>query len=251
MVAKSFPRKQICKENNSWKIFLYENFLWLQYHFLENRLARKKFLKNFFGRKFFMVAKSFPRKQIRKEKNSWKMFLVENFLWLQNHFLENRFARKRILEKLFWSKICYSCKIISSKTDLQGKKFLNNFFCRKFFMFAKSFPRKQICKEKNSWKIFLVENLWLANHFLENRFERKKILETFFGRKFFMVAKSFPRKQIFKGKILENCFGRKCFMVAKLFPRKQICKEKNSWKIFFVETFLWLQNHFFENWFAR
>ena len=198
-----------------------------------------------------MVAKSFPRK---------------------------RFARKRILEKLFWSKICYSCKIISSKTDLQGKnsskiflvenflwfqnhfldnrfaskKFFKNFFGRKFFMVAKSFPRKQICKKKISWKIFNVENvLWLQNHFLENRFARKKFLNIFFGRKFLRLQNHFLENRFARKKFLKNFFGRKFFMVAKSFPRKQICKKKISWKIFNVENVLWLQNHFLENRFAR
>ena len=49
-------------------------------------------------------------------------FLAENFLFKINNFLENRFPRKH--------------------------------FCRKMFMVAKSFPRKQVCKKKN-WEKFL------------------------------------------------------------------------------------------------
>ena len=68
----------------------------LQNHFPENRVE-----KNFFGPKFFKVAKSFPRKQVCKKdilRNffSEKNFLDENFLRLQNHFLENRFEGKNV-----------------------------------------------------------------------------------------------------------------------------------------------------------
>jgi hypothetical protein len=48
--------------------------------------------------------------------------LVEIFLWLQNNFLENRFARKNFREKFLVENV-YGCKIISSKTGLQEKMF--------------------------------------------------------------------------------------------------------------------------------
>ena len=172
MVAKSFPRKQVPTKN---------------FHQL-------------FGRKFFMVAKSFPRNQVRT-KNFHQIFLVENFLWSQNHFLQNKYLLK-IFIKFFWSKIFYCRKIISSKTgptknfhqlflveNFYGRKIISsktscyfkfslNLFGRKFFMVAKSFPRKQVPTE-NVHQIFLVENfLWSQNHFLENRF-LLKILSNF------------------------------------------------------------------------
>ena len=139
MVAKSFPRKQVPTKNFN-QIFLVENCLWSQNHFLENRYLLKIVIK-FFGRKFFMVAKSFPPKQV-PIKNVHQIFLVENFLlsqnhlfprkqvptknfhqisldenclWSQNHFLENRFILK-IYMKFFRSKIFYGRKLISSKT---------------------------------------------------------------------------------------------------------------------------------------
>jgi len=57
--------------------------------------------ENLFARKFFIVAKLFSAKQVCNKnifRNffSERNFLVENFLWLQNHFLENRFEGKNI-----------------------------------------------------------------------------------------------------------------------------------------------------------
>ena len=64
-----------------------------------------------------MVVKSFPRKQVwskirygcklissktdLQEKVFEKKYLVENFLFLQNDFLENRFTRKKNSETFF------------------------------------------------------------------------------------------------------------------------------------------------------
>jgi hypothetical protein len=97
--------------------------------------------------------------------------LVENFLWLQNHFLGNRFEPNIFIEhflskicygrkiisseiglnqkfslkifwsKMFWSKIFYGCKIISSEEGL-NQKFSPKLFSQEFFIFAKTFPGK-------------------------------------------------------------------------------------------------------------
>jgi len=63
--------------------------------------------RTFFGRKYFMVAKSFPQKQVYKKKK---------------------------LRKIFWSKMFYGCKVISSKTGLQ-KKILTNFLVENILWF--------------------------------------------------------------------------------------------------------------------
>ena len=153
MVVKSFPWKQVptkifhqiflwlhnfLKNRFPPKIFiqhcLVENFLWSQNHFLQNRFLPKIFISNFCS-KFFIVAKSFPRKQVPTKNFHRKFSSRKIFLWLQNYFLENSF-----LPKIF------------------------------------------ICN-------FVVENfLWLQNHFLENTFLPKISIKTF-GPKFFMVAK--------------------------------------------------------------
>jgi len=206
MVAISFSRKQV--PNKIFiKFFFVDHFLWLQNHFLENRFLPKfssiffcskiflwlqnHFLENkflpkfssnffwsimfygckfissktgsyqnfhqiFFGRKCFMVAISFSRKQV-PNKIFIKFFLVDHFLWLQNHFLENRFL----------------------------PKFSSIFFARKFFMVAKSFPRKQV-PTKIFIKFFVVENfLWLQTHFLENRFLPKFSSNSFWSKIFY------------------------------------------------------------------
>ena len=105
MVAKSFPRKQVWSKN---------------------------FHKNLFGRKIFIVAKSFPRKQVWT-RNFHQKYLVENFLWLQNHFHDNRF---------------------------EPKIFIRNVLCRKCFMVAKSFPWKQVPTKNVHQNIFVGIFLW-------------------------------------------------------------------------------------------
>jgi hypothetical protein len=59
MVAKSLPQKQVLTKN----------------------------FPKFFLQKIFMVANHFLNKRF-EPKIFIKKFLVENFLWLQNHFLE-------------------------------------------------------------------------------------------------------------------------------------------------------------------
>ena len=135
MVEKSFPGEQVGTENYEQNFFV-ENFLWLQNYFPGNKLELKIFINNFlskifygckiisckqvgtenfrqkfFGRKFFMVAKSFPVNRLEL-KIFVKNFFGRNFLWLQNHYLGNRLELK-IFIKNFWSKIFYGCKIIS------------------------------------------------------------------------------------------------------------------------------------------
>ena len=129
--------------------FLVDNFLLFQHNFLEQvctkHFLQKMFGRNFyvckiissktgyylnfssniFGRKFFVVAKSFPRKQVCT-KTFHQHFLVETFLNLQNNFLENKFEPKVFINK-FRLKIFYICKIISSKTGL-NQKFWSKFF---------------------------------------------------------------------------------------------------------------------------
>jgi len=69
--------------------FLVQNFLLLQNHFLGNCLDEINFSRKFFGRRFFIVAKSFPRKQIGRNNFIIENFFVENSLLSQNHFLGN------------------------------------------------------------------------------------------------------------------------------------------------------------------
>jgi len=74
------------------------------------------------------------------------------------------FFERNFLTTIFWSKIFYCFKIISSKTGLQGKIF--------------------------SKKIFVEKFLWLQNYFLENGFQEKKI-EKNFSKKIFIISKSY------------------------------------------------------------
>jgi hypothetical protein len=155
MVAKSFPWKQIHYKH--FQHFLGQNFYCCKIISSETDYYQKfwtiffcfqifygfkinsskisyyqTFLTKCFGRKCFMVAKSFSRKQIHTitfQQN----FLVETFLWLQNHFLENRFIPK-IFNKCF-----FGYKIISSKNGCY-QKVLTKFVRQKVFMVEKLFP---------------------------------------------------------------------------------------------------------------
>ena len=141
--------------------------------------------------------------------------MVEIFLWLQNHFLGNRFEPK-IFIKNFFGKNFYDCKVISSEIGL-NQKYSLKFFERNFFMVWISFPRKKVwtkyfhqnflvenfygCKiiytkplwTKNCHQKFLFENFLLCK-IISSKTGLTKKLSKFFGRKFFLVATSFPRK---------------------------------------------------------
>ena len=183
-----------------------------------------------------MFAKSFPRKQILT-KHFHETFLVENCLWLQNDFLENRFEPKIIKEILVEN--FFRCTMISSKTDLnqifpskffwmqndflenrfEPINFVQNFFGRKLFMVAKWFPRKQVWT-KNYQKNLGRKFFKVHNDFLENWFESKIFLKHLLSN-ILLGAKRFPRKQVWTKIFHQIFFGREFFMVAKWFPRKQ------------------------------
>ena len=170
-----------------------------------------------------MVVKSFPRKQVEPNIFINNIF-VEIFLWLENHFLGNRFGQK-CSSKVFWSKKFYGCKFISSKTGLRPK-FSSKIFGRIMFMIAKSFPRKQVTP-KIFIQTFLVKNvLWLQNHFLENWFASKIFIKNPFVENFLWLQNRF----------LENRFAPKIFITvfwSKLFYGCKII----SWKTRFNRKF--------------
>ena len=191
-------------------------------------------MKIFYGSKIISPKTGTKKKFLSKffcltglqEKNFGKNIWSKIFC-LQNHFLENRVARKNFLSKIF-----YVCKIISSKTGLKERKswekVFRKIFRRKLFMVAKSFPRKLV-RRKKLWKMFenyfLVENvLWLQNHFLENRLERNKNVTNFL-RDF----------------LVENVLGLQNHFLEKRFVPKIFIAN------FLVKNVLWLQNHFLKN----
>jgi len=72
--------------------------------------------------------------------------------------------------------------------EAEPKMFFINFLV-KFFLVANSIPRKQI------WtKNFLVENFYGFKIITSDIGSNQKFPSKNFGRKFFKVAKSFPRK---------------------------------------------------------
>ena len=151
-------------------------------------------------------------------------------------FPTNQVCTKNV-HKIFWSKIFYGCKIVSSKIG-SYQKFSSTIFWSKFFYSCKIIPSKQICD--------------------------KTILRKIFSRNFFIVEKSSPRKEVGRQKCLRKIFL--FFMVGKSFPRKQVERHKfwelflskmlygckaisstylleNILRIFFCRKILWLQNH--------
>jgi len=153
-----------------------------------------------------MVAKSFPRKQV---------------------------YRKIIFENNFLSKIFYDCKIISWKTGLKEKYFWEKFFGRNFLMVAKSFPRKQVYRkiifEKNvlSKTFYDCKIIVLSKTFYDCKIiswktglQEKHFWEKLLGRNFFMIAKSFPRKQVYRKIIFEKKFLSKIFYDCKIISWK-------------------------------
>jgi hypothetical protein len=89
-------------KKNFEKNVLIENFLLLRNHFLGNSLDVKNFSRNILVQKFLLLQSHFLGNSL-DTKNIIIIFLVENFL------------SKNICLKIFWSKIVYSLKIISSE----------------------------------------------------------------------------------------------------------------------------------------
>jgi len=154
--------------------------------------------QKFFGRKIFIVAKSFPRKRV-PTKNFQKYFLGENFLWSENHFLENGSLAKKFRQK------CYGRKIISSKTG-PYQNFSTTIYGRKIFMVEKSFPRKRvttnnfqqfcgreffygrkiISSKTGPYQKFSSQMIFRSqNNFLENGSPTKNSDQQFFSRNLF------------------------------------------------------------------
>ena len=163
-------RNQFFESRFELKIFienvLVENFLWLQNHFLENRFEPKIFIEN---------------------------FLVENFLWLQNHFLENRFKPKIFIGN-FSSKYFYGCKIISSKTG-STKNFHQKIFVENLLSLQNHFPEIRL-ETKIFIKIFFLKIFYCCKIISSRKGMKLKFHQKFFGPKFLIIAKSFPRKQV-------------------------------------------------------
>ena len=113
------------------------------------------------------------------------------------------------------------------KTNILGKIYWKEYFGPKFCMVVELFPRIQVCNKNNFLKTF--ENILFVEHFfwLQTISSKKRIagknLKKFWSK--FLLPKSYPRNQITKEKNFENIF------------------EKHS----LVENVLRLQNNFLEN----
>ena len=141
---------------------MFEKLLWLQNYFLENRFL-SKFSSNFFWSKIFYGCK-FISSETGLIKNFINNFLVEKFLWLQNHFRGNRFEPEIFYKKVLVENFCLH------------NQFLGNWI-----------------ETRNILLNFLKNFLWLQI-ISSVRGSNQEFPQKTFGRKFFMVAKSFPRK---------------------------------------------------------
>ena len=165
--------------------------------------------------------------------------MVENSLWLHNHYLENRSIPK-IFIKIFLSEFFYGCQIISSETRLPPK-FLWKIFWSKIFMLAKSLPRNLVWI-KNFHQNFLVENfLWLQNNFLGIWFAPKIFMKNFLVKNFYgckiVTSKPCLNKKLSLKFLVEIFYG------CKIVTSKTGLNKKISSTIL-VENFLWLQNYY-------
>ena len=138
LFEKSFPRERLVQK------FFWKNVFWLKHLSVEI----------YFGRKVFINAKSFSRKQFGWKKIGskifycckiifsesaemkiffCKLFLSKNFL-VENFFVAKSIPRKEFgwnifWENCFWSKFFYCCKLISSETF-----WMNKIFCSKLLL---------------------------------------------------------------------------------------------------------------------
>ena len=103
-------------------------------------------------------------------------FWDENLLWLQNHFPENRFQPNIFVENFLGINF-YGCKIISSAIGLNQK------FSSKIFIVAKSFLGNRF-EPKISSKFFGQQFLCLQYHLFGNRFEPKIFIKVFWSKMF-------------------------------------------------------------------
>ena len=141
--------------------------------------------------------------------------MFKNFFWSKNHFLENGYVPKIFINKFSWSKFFYGRKIISLKTG-PYLKLSQNFFLSKNVLVAKLFPRTLV-PSKNFHQNFLVKNfLWSQKNFLENG-SLPKIFILNFCSKIFL----WPQNHFLENVSQQN-FSTKFFMVAKSLPRKLV-----------------------------
>ena len=156
------------------------------------------------------------------EGQAWKTISDETFLWLQNNFLENRFAPKTLNKKLFVAD-SHTSKFFDRNIFMVPKSFLRKLVLTKYFdqnFWWKIFNGCEIVSLKKNFlpkifiKIVLVQSsLWLQNHFLENRI-LIKIFINIFSVKIFLWLQNHLLENRFLPKNL-----MKIFIVVKSFPR--------------------------------
>ena len=183
-----------------WKFFIVAK------SFPRREVWTKNFHQQFFGPKLCMVAKWFTRN--RFEQN----IFIKN---LQNRFLENRFEQKifinnflvqnflwlqnRLLEtglnKKFSSKIC---KIVSSKTGL-SKIFSSTIFWPKFFYGCKIVYSKTGENQK-----FLFKTFYGCKTISSRRGFNQKFSSKYFGRKFLWLQNHFYENRFLPKMFIKN-----------------------------------------------
>ena len=143
-----------------------------------------------------------------QEENFWEKYLVENFIWLQNNLLENRYAWKKILEKNFSRIIFVVAKSCFPKQVSMKKRFEKKFLVEMFYGCKIFFSKTGLNEKKNSEQFSRRKCFWLQNHFLENRFVRKTFLRKMLRSNIFYGRKIISSKTGLNENSLAKIFGQ-------------------------------------------
>ena len=134
------------------------------------------------------------------------------------------------MHETFFRKFFIVAKLFPGK-QFCTKNFHKKFRVQIFFMVAKYFPRKLVSTE-NFYQKFKVQNfLWLQNLFLENWLALKIFIKNSWLKNF-KSCKIISSKTVLHLKRSSNIFRQKFFMIAKSFPQKQVCTENFYHKCF-------------------
>ena len=135
------------------------------------------------------------------------MFLIANFLSLQNHFLEDCYPLKNCVKKFFGRKFLLLQNHFP-KNSYPLKNSIKKFFGLKFFIVLKSFPLAQLSNkifgQKVRWK-FLIETYFWANDLATIKNFDQKFSMKIFGSNLFL-GKWFCNNKNFRPKTLEENF---------------------------------------------
>jgi len=170
-----------------------------------------RFLPKIFKKIIFMVAKSFPLKLV-VTKDFGHNFFGRKFFYRCKIISSKTGPYKKTASQFFWSENFKGCKIISSKAGSYQNISVKRILVENFLWLQNHYLENRFIP-----KIFLVENfLWLQNHFLENWLFPRILLRIFWDENFFIIAISFPQRQVPTKKVSSHIFCSKIFFGCKI-----------------------------------